>query len=78
MGFSFRKSISIAKGIRLNIGKKGVSSISIGKRGASVNVSKSGPRARVGVPGTGMSYTTGDSKRRRRGRKGLLSKMFRR
>ncbi len=57
MGFRFRKSIKIAPGIRINLTKKGVSSVSIGKRGATVNVGKKGTRGTVGLPGSGLSYS---------------------
>lgn len=46
-------------GLRLNIGKRGVS-VSAGKRGATVNLSKRGVRTTVGIPGTGISYSTLD------------------
>ncbi len=58
MGFRFRKSIKIALGVRINLTKKGVSSVSIGKRGAIVNVSKKGTRGTVGISGSGLSYST--------------------
>lgn len=58
MGLNFRKSIKIAPGIRVNISKKGLSSVSVGGKGARVNVSKKGTRTTVGIPGTGLSYTT--------------------
>lgn len=55
--FRIRRSIRLAPGIRLNLSKSGVST-SIGPRGATVNVGgKRGPRATVGVPGTGVSFT---------------------
>lgn len=57
MGFRFRRTIKIAPGVRLNIGKKGVST-SIGKRGAGVTFGTKGTTAHVGIPGTGISYTT--------------------
>jgi hypothetical protein len=56
MGFRFSKSIKIAPGVRINIGKKG-SSVSIGKKGATVNLSKKGIRTTLGIPGTGISYS---------------------
>ncbi len=58
MGLRFRKSIKIAPGVRLNIGKKSTG-ISIGGKygGISMN-SKTGMRARVSAPGTGLSYST--------------------
>ncbi|MDE2079955.1 MAG: DUF4236 domain-containing protein [Burkholderiales bacterium] len=55
--FRIRRSIRLAPGIRLNLSKSGVST-SIGPHGATVNVGgPRGPRATVGVPGTGVSYT---------------------
>lgn len=58
MGFRFRKSFRIAPGIRINISKKGLSSVSLGGRGATLNVgSDKGARVTVGIPGTGMSYS---------------------
>ena len=57
MGFRFRKSIKLAPGVRLNLTKKGISSLSVGKRGATVNVGKKGTRGTVGLPGSGLSYS---------------------
>jgi hypothetical protein len=58
MGFRFRKSFRIAPGIRINLSKKGLSSVSLGGRGATLNVgSDSGSRVTVGIPGTGLSYS---------------------
>ena len=52
--FRVRRTIKLAPGIR---GRSGVST-SVGPHGATVNVGgKRGPRATVGVPGTGVSYT---------------------
>lgn len=62
MGFNFRKSLKIAPGIRLNITKKGVSSVSLGSRGARVNLGKKGTKTTVGVPGTGLSYSSFNTK----------------
>ncbi|MGA4853975.1 DUF4236 domain-containing protein [Acinetobacter haemolyticus] len=58
MGFNFRKSLKIAPGIRLNITKKGISSVSLGGKGARVNLGKKGTRTTVGLPGTGLSYSS--------------------
>jgi len=56
--FWYRKSFRIAPGIRINISKKGLSSVSLGGRGATLNVgSDSGSRVSVGIPGTGLSYS---------------------
>ncbi|WP_411327099.1 DUF4236 domain-containing protein [Bifidobacterium longum] len=60
MGFRIRKSISLGKGLRLNLGKSGITSVTMGKREAPhVTVGKGG--ARFGtpiIPGTGISYET--------------------
>ena len=58
MGFRFRKGIKIAPGVRINLTKKGISSVSVGKRGATVNIGKKGTRGTVGIPGSGLSYST--------------------
>jgi hypothetical protein len=55
MGFRFRRSIRIAPGLRVNLGKRGVS-LSAGVRGASVTVGQRGTYSNVGIPGTGLSY----------------------
>ena len=57
MGLRFRKSITIAPGIRMNLGLNGAS-LSIGPRGASINVSSRGVYGNLGLPGTGISYRT--------------------
>ncbi len=57
MGLNFRKSISLAKGLKLNVGKKSAS-LSAGIPGARYSVSTNGTRrATFGIPGTGLSYT---------------------
>ena len=56
MTFRFRRSIKIVPGVRLNVGKRGVSA-SVGVRGAHVTVGKAGTRSTVGIPGTGASWT---------------------
>lgn len=58
MGTRFRKSIKIAPGVKVNVGKKSTG-ISVGNKygGISVN-SKTGAKARVSAPGTGLNYTT--------------------
>ncbi|WP_222890246.1 DUF4236 domain-containing protein [Enterobacter sp. C2] len=57
MSLRFRQTFTLFPGVRLNIGKQGISA-SIGVPGATVNVGKKGLRATVGLPGTGLSYTT--------------------
>ena len=57
MGFRFHKRIRLAKDVYWNLGKKG-SSLSIGGRRTSVNISKKGVRETLSIPGTGISYQT--------------------
>lgn len=57
MGFRFRKSVKIAKGVRVNFNKKSVG-VSLGGKGAKISINSSGRKsATVGIPGTGLSYT---------------------
>ena len=57
MGLRFRRSIKIAPGVKLNIGKKSMG-VSVGGKygGVSLN-SKAGARVRASAPGTGLSYS---------------------
>ena len=55
MGFRFRRSLRLP-GVRLNIGKRGVST-SIGGRGAQLTLDHGQVRETVGMPGSGLSYT---------------------
>lgn len=57
MGLRFRKNISLLPGVRLNISKQGISSLSIGGKGLTYNIGKKGSRATGGLPGTGLSYS---------------------
>lgn len=57
MGLNFRKSISLMKGLKLNLSKSGPS-ISFGKSGLRQSVNLKGQtRTTVGIPGTGIYYT---------------------
>jgi hypothetical protein len=58
MGFRFRRSIKLLPGVRFNVGLKGAS-ISLGGRGATTNLSSRGVRTTLGIPGTGLSWSTG-------------------
>lgn len=63
MGFTARKSFKVAPGVRMTVSKRGLST-SVGTRGARVTASTSGRVTRtVGVPGTGVRYTTSSSRR---------------
>lgn len=57
MGFRFRRSVKIMPGVRLNLGRRGIST-SFGGKGATLNVSKKGTRGTVGISGSGLSYST--------------------
>ncbi len=41
----------------MNITARGISSISIGGRGMTLNIGKRGTKATVGVPGSGLFYS---------------------
>lgn len=57
MGLNFRKSISLGKGVKVNLGTSGVG-LSFGVKGARYSVNTNGKRtATFGIPGTGLSYT---------------------
>lgn len=57
MGLNFRKSISLGKGLKLNLSKSGPS-VSFGKNGFRQSVNLKGQaRTTVGIPGTGVYYT---------------------
>lgn len=58
MGWRFRKSLKILPGIKVNIGKDGFSSVSVGTRGAHITMGKKGTTLSAGIPGTGLSYVT--------------------
>ena len=56
MGLTFRKSIKIANGIRLNVSKSGVS-VTVGKKGAHYTLNSKGKSTvSAGIPGTGVGY----------------------
>jgi len=59
MGFRFRRSTRLGP-LRFSFAKGGLSSISVGGRGASFNIPvnrSGGPRSTVGLPGTGLSWS---------------------
>ena len=59
MGFRFRRSTRLGP-LRFNFSKSGLSSISVGGRGASFNIPvnrSGGPRSTAGLPGTGLSWS---------------------
>ena len=59
MPFRFRRSTRLGP-LRFNFSKSGLSSISVGGRGASFNIPvnrSGGTRSTVGLPGTGLSWS---------------------
>lgn len=61
MGFRFRKQIKIAPGVKINLGKKSAS-VSIGGKGLTQTFSTTGKSTTtVGIPGSGMSFSTTNS-----------------
>ena len=57
MGLRFHKSLRIAPGLRINLSKKGLSSLSVGGKGLTYNIGRKGTRATGGIPGSGLSYS---------------------
>ena len=55
MGFRFRRRLRIVPGVWLNVAKTGISA-SIGRAGATLNLSPKGAQTTVGLPGSGISY----------------------
>ena len=53
MAWGFRRSMKIAPGLRLNVGKKGFS-VRAGGRGFGVTSGTSGTSVSGGIPGTGL------------------------
>lgn len=61
MGLRFRKSIKIAPGVKLNLNKNSTS-VTVGTKGNHYTVNSKGKTTKtVGVPGTGLSYSTTSS-----------------
>lgn len=57
MGFRFRKSIKICKGLKINLNKNSIG-LSVGTRGARYSINSKGrKKATIGIPGTGISYS---------------------
>jgi hypothetical protein len=57
MPFRFRKRLKLFPGLFVNLSKKGAS-LSLGGRGATINVNRQGVQETVGLPGSGVSYLT--------------------
>ena len=57
MGWRIYRRMQVLPGVRVNLSKSGPS-ISVGPRGAVTTFSRRGKRTTLGVPGTGVSYST--------------------
>ena len=58
MALRFRKRIKLCKGLSINLSKKSIG-FSAGTKGAHLSLNSKGRRTKsVGIPGTGISYTT--------------------
>ena len=61
--FRFRRSFKILPGVRWNLGKRSTS-VSLGGRGFHYTLGSSGSRTTEGLPGTGLSYTSVNHRKR--------------
>ena len=68
MPFRFSKRFKIAPGVRVSVGKRGVSGVSIGGKRARVNINGRGTSYGTTLGG-GISYST-------KPRRGCLSRLF--
>lgn len=58
MGFRFRKSFNLEKGLKINLSKHGIG-YSVGTKGVRVTKTAKGTtRKTLTLPGTGLSYVT--------------------
>lgn len=55
MSWRFRRSISLGKGVRINVSKSGIG-FSVGKRGARIGIGPCGAYTSFEIPGSGL-YT---------------------
>ena len=56
MGWRFSRRIRVLPGVRINLSRSGAS-LSLGGRGFTKTIGKSGIRTTVGIPGTGIFHT---------------------
>jgi|GEM_PF-1863152 len=64
MGLRFRRSINLGGGFRLNLSKKGIG-MSAGVKGFRVSTGPRGVTKTVSIPGTGLSYSSHTSVKKR-------------
>jgi len=72
MGLRVHEVLKIAPGLWVNLSKSGIS-LSLGGRGATVNLGRDGVRGTVGLPGSGLSYSERVPLRRGAGRPSLVA-----
>jgi hypothetical protein len=64
VGWRFQRRKQLLPGVRANIGKGGLSSLSFGRRGARVSVGRGGTQTTLSLLGTGLSYVFRRGRRR--------------
>lgn len=57
MPIRIRKTFTLFPGVRVNLSKGGMS-VSVGRKGFTLNFSKHGVRQTTGLPGSGISHTS--------------------
>jgi hypothetical protein len=57
MGFRFNRRISILRGLRINFGRRGMTGVSVGRKGVSASIGKRGIRANIATGVPGLSYS---------------------
>ncbi len=57
MGIQHWKTVRVSKHAKVNLGLR-YASVSLGKPGRTMKMSRRGARATIGLPGTGLSYAT--------------------
>lgn len=74
MGLRFRRSMTLCKGVRLNFGKNGMS-VSHGVKGfrQTYNLNTGKKTTTVGLPGTGIYYTTSEGGKKKSSSSGSKS-----
>jgi hypothetical protein len=57
MPLRFQRRVRIAPGLSLNLNKRSISA-TVGHSGAHLTVGPKGTRSTIGIPGSGLSYTS--------------------
>jgi Protein of unknown function (DUF4236) len=64
VAWRFQRRKQLLPGVRANIGKRGLSSLSFGRSGARLSVGQSGTQGTITALGTGLSYIFRRGRRR--------------